>query len=60
MLRYAKIKPVSTPRVEPAAAKAEQTRPVTIRMPADVLDAWRATGPGWQTRMNALLREHKP
>ena len=24
---------------------------VTIRLPADVLERWRATGPGWQTRM---------
>jgi uncharacterized protein (DUF4415 family) len=24
---------------------------ITIRLPADVIDRWRATGPGWQTRM---------
>lgn len=28
---------------------------ITIRLPADVIDAWRATGPGWQTRMAARL-----
>ncbi|MFT3756212.1 MAG: BrnA antitoxin family protein [Pseudoxanthomonas sp.] len=26
-------------------------RQVTIRLPASVLAAWKATGPGWQTRM---------
>lgn len=28
---------------------------VTIRLPESVLAAWKATGPGWQTRMAALL-----
>ena len=28
-----------------------------MRVDADVLDALRATGPGWQTRVNGLLRE---
>jgi uncharacterized protein (DUF4415 family) len=28
-----------------------------IRLDADVIDAFKATGPGWQTRMNAALRE---
>ncbi len=30
---------------------------VAIRLDVDVLDAFRASGPGWQTRMNAALRE---
>lgn len=30
--------------------------PVTMRLDADVLAAWKATGPGWQTRMNDALR----
>ncbi|HEU0229416.1 MAG TPA: BrnA antitoxin family protein [Burkholderiaceae bacterium] len=30
---------------------------VTVRYDQDVLDAFRATGDGWQTRMNAALRE---
>jgi uncharacterized protein (DUF4415 family) len=29
----------------------------TIRFDSDVLEAFRAGGPGWQTRMNAALRE---
>ena len=28
---------------------------VTIRLPFDVLAKWRATGPGWQTRMAERL-----
>ena len=26
---------------------------ITIRLPADVIEKWRATGPGWMTRMAA-------
>ena len=29
----------------------------TIRFDADVLEAFRSSGAGWQTRMNAVLRE---
>jgi uncharacterized protein (DUF4415 family) len=28
-----------------------------MRVDADVLDAFKATGTGWQTRINVLLRE---
>lgn len=30
---------------------------LTMRIDADVLAAFKATGPGWQTRINAVLRE---
>ncbi|HJU21048.1 MAG TPA: BrnA antitoxin family protein [Casimicrobiaceae bacterium] len=26
-----------------------------MRLPADVIERWRATGPGWQTRMAERL-----
>ncbi|MBF0427204.1 MAG: BrnA antitoxin family protein [Magnetococcales bacterium] len=29
----------------------------TVRLDADVISAFRATGKGWQTRMNAALKE---
>ena len=29
---------------------------LNMRVDADVLDAFKATGPGWQTRINAALR----
>lgn len=30
----------------------------TIRFDADVLEAMKATGPGWQTRINEIVRKH--
>jgi len=45
--------------------KADQTKVFTaIRLDADVLETFKATGKGWQTRVNAALRqfitEHPP
>lgn len=37
----------------PGTATKEST---TIRFDKDVLEAFRAAGPGWQSRMNAVLR----
>lgn len=38
--------------------RAEATKvPLTVRYDAAVVEAFRATGKGWQTRMNAALRE---
>ena len=28
---------------------------ITLRLPAEVIERWRATGPGWQTRMAQRL-----
>jgi len=28
---------------------------ISLRLPADVIDKWKATGPGWQTRMAERL-----
>lgn len=28
---------------------------ITLRLPVDVIERWRATGPGWQTRMAERL-----
>lgn len=39
----------------PKAAITKQT--IAIRLDPDVLAAFKATGPGWQTRMNEALRE---
>ncbi len=35
-------------------------RQVTIRLPESVLAAWKATGPGWQTRMADLIGKQVP
>lgn len=39
---------------------ANPRKQVTIRLPEDVLAAWRASGPGWQTRMADLLARRAP
>lgn len=41
-------------RGRPTGSDKEST---TIRFDREVLDAFRAGGPGWQTRMNAVLRD---
>ena len=41
-------------RGRPVAAHPKKQ--VTLRLDEDVLAAWRATGPGWQTRVNEELR----
>lgn len=28
---------------------------ISLRLPADLIERWKATGPGWQTRMAELL-----
>ena len=35
---------------------ASPKRQVTLRLDADIVDGMRATGPGWQVRVNATLR----
>lgn len=39
---------------------ADPRRQVTIRLPESVLSAWKASGPGWQTRMAELLSKRAP
>jgi uncharacterized protein (DUF4415 family) len=40
--------------------KAPQTKKaVSIRLDVDVLEKFRATGPGWQTRINEVLKAAK-
>jgi uncharacterized protein (DUF4415 family) len=34
--------------------------PVSIRLDAEVLRKWKATGPGWQSRINEALKTAKP
>ncbi|WPO97960.1 BrnA antitoxin family protein [Pseudomonas sp. HR96] len=45
-------------RVRRGRPKADVVRErITIRLEPDVLAQFRATGPGWQTRMNAALAD---
>lgn len=59
-------KPLSSQEMQAGilAARKRRGRPVgsdkestTIRFDRDILDAFRAAGPGWQTRINAALRD---
>ena len=34
---------------------ANPRKPISLRLPAELIDRWRATGPGWQTRMAERL-----
>ena len=66
--RLRKMRPASEvlPRIVEAARKAgrpplEQPKvPVSIRLDANVLEAFKATGPGWQSRINATLAKAAP
>ena len=69
---FARMRPAREvlPEIFPAALAAEMLKPkgrgpgrkpakavTTIRLPAETLMRWKATGPGWQTRMAKLLAE---
>jgi len=45
------------PRGRPTKPEAARKRNVSLRLSPDVLDALRASGPGWQTRAEEMLRE---
>jgi uncharacterized protein (DUF4415 family) len=52
---------LSTPKPTRGRPKAEAPKvPVTLRVDPDVLAAYKASGPGWQTRMNEVLRKGQP
>jgi uncharacterized protein (DUF4415 family) len=42
------------PRDRPKSETREEA--ISLRVDADVLDAFKSTGDGWQTRMNGILR----
>ena len=51
----AQFTPPRRPRGRPAL---EVTKvPTNVRLDPDVLQAFKSTGPGWQTQMNRALRE---
>lgn len=33
---------------------------LSLRLPPEVIEGWKATGPGWQTRMADVLRKSTP
>jgi len=44
-------------RGERGPQKAPTKKQVTLRLDKDVVERFRATGPGWQVRMNEALRK---
>lgn len=40
--------------------KAPTKQIISIRLDAHVLEKFRATGPGWQSRINEVLAKHAP
>lgn len=49
-------KALSAFKRSPGRPKADRTKTmVSLRLDPEVLDHYRATGPGWQSRINAVL-----
>jgi uncharacterized protein (DUF4415 family) len=55
----AKAEPQKAAKADKPLFKAVKVR-ITTRVDADVLEAFKATGPGWQTLMNDVLRANMP
>ena len=49
MLARAKLKKGGRPKSE------NPRQMISLRLPPDVIERWKATGPGWQTRMAEIL-----
>jgi uncharacterized protein (DUF4415 family) len=67
--RLARMRPISAPDAADLGRGVRgRGRPpldapkrlVSLRLDPAVIDGFRATGPGWQSRINAVLREHLP
>lgn len=50
-----KIGDVEVERPHPSSGSVRQAQ-VPVELDEDLVDRFRATGPGWQTRLNAALR----
>ena len=47
------------PARRPGRPQSENTKKlVSLRLDPDIIERFRATGPGWQSRINAVLREY--
>jgi uncharacterized protein (DUF4415 family) len=67
--RLARVQPASTADAADLSRRVRgRGRPtldapkrlVSLRLDPEVIDRFRATGPGWQSRINEVLREHLP
>jgi uncharacterized protein (DUF4415 family) len=51
------VRPATGTLTKPGRPRlANPKRQVTLRLDGDVLDSFRETGPGWQSRINEILR----
>jgi len=45
--------------IRPGRPQSENAKKlVSLRLDPDIIERFRATGPGWQSRINAVLREY--
>ena len=58
--KASEVKPADDVRTERDDVRTDRKakEPVTMRLDADLLAAIKATGPGWQTRLNDLIRTY--
>jgi uncharacterized protein (DUF4415 family) len=49
-----------TPKENAPLAAQERKVLVTLRFDREVVERWRATGPGWQTRVSKVLANAEP
>ncbi len=40
--------------------KADKKQVISLRLEPDVIEAYKATGKGWQSRISDILRQHMP
>ena len=52
-----KLTPLSELKKRARPPKTEKKISVSVRYPPDVIQAFNASGSGWQTRMDAALKE---
>lgn len=55
----AELRPLAQMKRSSGRPKADSTKqPVSIRLSPEVVEYFKAEGPGWQTRIDAVLREY--
>ncbi|EXJ15319.1 BrnA antitoxin family protein [Imhoffiella purpurea] len=55
----AELRPLTEMKRSSGRPKADSTKqPVSIRLSPEVVEYFKAEGPGWQTRIDAVLCEH--
>ncbi len=57
MVRAGGFRPPPSNHLAAAVRSARSKEAVNLRLDADVLDYFRQTGPGWQSRINEALRK---